>query len=137
MSKLCGKKLIGTSQKCDMLLRNEQKIRNFNNEAKIFRKSQLNYPSFLQFNTASKYQIEELMNCFLSSNKVVSFFLFHHGFKKIDFASSICHNQVQGSEMKEVIGPQSKSWRQPARPFPASTYHSGTLRFLFKYISTK
>ena len=74
---------------------------------------------FLQSNTASKYQIEELMNYFLSSNKVLSFFLFHHGFKKIDFASSICHNQVQGSEMKEVIGPQSKSWRQPARPFPA------------------
>ena len=46
LSKLCGKKLIGTSQKCDMLLRNEQKIRNFNNEAKVFRKSQLNYPTF-------------------------------------------------------------------------------------------
>ena len=68
LSKLCGKKLIGTSQKCDMLLRNEQKIRNFNNEAKVFRKSQLNFPTLLQFNTASKYQIEELMNYIFMQN---------------------------------------------------------------------
>ena len=51
-----------------MLLRNEQKIRNFNNEAKVFRKSQLNYPTFQQFKTASKYQIEEQMNYFLMQN---------------------------------------------------------------------